>query len=481
MICGANSDLFGRRWFLIMGNVLMLAGYIMGGVAKNATTEIAAFAIIGFGAGNAQLAAFALPELLPNKWRHISVTIADLGTWLAVVVGPIAARYAIRHGDAWRWLFYAPAIGAALSVVALYFLYYPPAHPRGLGFKRALKELDYGGAMLFILSATLILVGIVYTIILPSNSPTVIGLLVSGFATLIAFGLYEHFAPLKQPLTPTHIFTADYGREFTFPFIVGFVVTMFYYMTNIVYPTQIAVFFTTEASPLSETLILSLPSNLGLVAGEIFLMLFGTRIGHWKWALTASVFIMVLFGALLGLGNPERKGMMMGFVFLSQVGFGWAQMMSITFIQMGVPQVELGISGGLAGVSRFAGGAIAISVYSTILANVQGSWATKLVPAAAEAAGLPSSSVPALLAALPLGSAALQQVPGISMDIIVAAGAAFQESYVHGLRTTALSSLAFGIVAIIACALCNDIGPKMNDKIEVFLENDKFAGQNTYH
>lgn len=63
MICGANSDLFGRRWFLIMGNVLMFCGYMMGGLAKNATTMIAGFAILGFGAGNSQLAAFALPEL----------------------------------------------------------------------------------------------------------------------------------------------------------------------------------------------------------------------------------------------------------------------------------------------------------------------------------------------------------------------------------------------------------------------------------
>jgi MFS family permease len=47
MICGANSDLFGRRWFLIMGNVLMFIGYIMGGVAKNTTTMIAGFAILG--------------------------------------------------------------------------------------------------------------------------------------------------------------------------------------------------------------------------------------------------------------------------------------------------------------------------------------------------------------------------------------------------------------------------------------------------
>jgi hypothetical protein len=76
---------------------------------------------------------------------------------------------------------------------------------------------------------------------------------------------------------------------------------------------------------------------------------------------------MVLFGALLGLGNPDRKGMvsrtrtrlfyfqvtdvvfqMIAFVFLAEVGFGWAQYLSIAFIQFGVDQVELGISGGLA-------------------------------------------------------------------------------------------------------------------------------------
>ncbi|KAF2653605.1 MFS general substrate transporter [Lophiostoma macrostomum CBS 122681] len=485
MICGANSDLFGRRWFLIGGNILLFAGHLMCGLAKNSTTMIAGFAIIGFGAGNAQLAAFALPELLPNKWRHISVTIADLGTWVAVVIGPIAARYAIVSGDAWRWLFHAPTIGAALSVLGLYFLYFPPQHPRGLPFRTALKELDYIGGILFILAGTLILVGILYTQITSSSSPKVVGLLVGGFVALLGFIGYEQFMPgLKQPLTPTHIFTKDKGREFTFPFIVGFVVTMFYYMTNIVYPTQCAVFFLKETSTIKDSVLLTLPSNLGLVFGEILLMLFGTRLGRngcWKWTLTGSVAIMVFFGALLGLGNPTRKAMMMVFVFLSQTGFGWAQMLSITFIQFGVPQVELGVSGGLAGVSRFAGGAIAISVYSTILTNTLTTWMARLIPAAVLPLGLPESSLVALMTALPQGSAALAKVPGITTDIMVAAGGALQQSYVHALRVTALSSLSFGIVAIIACCLCNDIGHKMDDKIEVFLENDEFADKNRFH
>lgn len=52
-------------------------------------------------------------------------------------------------------------------------------------------------------------------------------------------------------------------------------------MTNIVYPTQCAVFFLKETSTIKESVLLTLPSNLGLVFGEILLMLFGTPLGHW--------------------------------------------------------------------------------------------------------------------------------------------------------------------------------------------------------
>lgn len=84
------------------------------------------------------------------------------------------------------------------------------------------------------------------------------------------------------------------------------------------------------------------------------------------------------------------------------------------------------------------------------------------MPAAATGAGLPEPSLPALSKALPLGSAALAQVPGITKSIMVVVSAAVQQSYVHALRVVALSSLSFGIVAIIACICCNDIGEKVS-------------------
>lgn len=79
---------------------------------------------------------------------------------------------------------------------------------------------------MFIAAAALTLVGIVYTTTLPSTDPKVLGPLVTGLILLLIFALYETFMPLKQPLTPTRLFTKDRGRELTAPFIVGFVVTM---------------------------------------------------------------------------------------------------------------------------------------------------------------------------------------------------------------------------------------------------------------
>ncbi|KAL2212950.1 MFS general substrate transporter [Sarocladium strictum] len=468
MICGANSDLFGRRWFIISGNVLLFIGFIVGGTAKSNTAVIVANAFIGF------------VSLSSLQWLDVTV-IDHIGVYFAVIVGPVAGRFAIQHGEAWRWLFYAPAIAVVPSFAGLYFYYFPPKHPRGLPFGQALRELDYVGAVLFTLATTLILVGIVYTTTLSSSDARVIGTLCSGFGMLVAFGVWETFAPLKQPLTPTRIFTRDNGRELTAPFVAGFVVTMFYYCLNVVYPTMIAVFFTDETTDFRRGIVLTLPQNLGLTFGAVLLTCFGSKIGHWRWTLVASITIMVVFGALLALGTPDRFGMVIAFIFLSEVGFGWAQYLSIAFIQFGCDQVELGIAGGLAGVARFAGGSVAISVYTTILSNVQSNEAAKLVPRAAIAAGLDSDSVPALLAALPLGSAALAQVPGITNDIAAAAGAAFQQSYVVGLRTTCLSSLSFGILGIIAALCCQDIGKKMNNKIEVFLENDENADKNRFH
>lgn len=291
--------------------------------------------------------------------------------------------------------------------------------------------------------------------------------------------------PLKQPLTPTRMFTKHKGRSLSAPFLVGFVVTMFYYGTNILWGSSIATIYTIPSDPVSYSAKLSLVQGFGITLGATILSVGGTffaRHGfNWKWQITIAVTIMTIFGSLLALQTPDRLAMGIVFAFISATGYGFAQYLSIAYIQFGADQVELGIAGGLAGVARYAGGAVAVTIYETILINVQAIQAAKLVPVAVIKAGGTRAIGEKLVTAIPLGMAAIEAVQGTTIEMVTVAGAAFVQSYVVALRSIALTSLAFGVLAIIACLFCEDIGDKMDSKIEIFLENDVQAEKNRFH
>jgi hypothetical protein len=198
--------------------------------------------------------------------------------------------------------------------------------------------------------------GIVWTTVFPSEDPHVVASLVVGFFFLICFGLWERFSNTKHPLTPTYVFTSSYGRDLTAPLIALGVVNMFYYSSSILWPTMVGAFWTNGGTDWKYAVLLSLPQGIGITTGAALLTLLGSKIRRWQWQLTGSVFIMVLFGGLLALAAPQRKGMMTAFLVLSQMGYGWAIYLAIAVSQMGVEHKDLGLSGGIAGVSRFAAG-----------------------------------------------------------------------------------------------------------------------------
>jgi hypothetical protein len=244
---------------------------------------------------------------------------------------------------------------------------------------------------------------------------------------------------------------------------------------------MIAVFYTTPASSIGESLVLTLPSNLGLVGGALIFAITGHHIGHWKLTLILSFGLAVVFGGLLALVSPYNKSLMTGLIFCQQFFFGWAQYEAVAFVQLGVDQLNLGASGGLAGVARFGGGSLAVAVYTSVLTNSQSKKAMDLVVKAGMENGLTQAAATQLLGALSLGAQAIAAVPGINPAAIAAAGGAFMESYAYGLKMTALASLGFGGFGLVLCFLCEDIGPKMNNKTNVFLENDVMAEKNEFH
>jgi MFS family permease len=234
LIAGANSDLFGRRLFLLFGNACCCVGFIVTATANGASQFTAGLAITGFGGGFCQMAMCSIPELLPNKFRHIGICLSDGFVFLIVIIGPIVGRYAIDSGG-WKYIYYGGLVAQFVSLAALYLFYKPPKHPKGIPWGEAIKGLDYVGSALVIPGVCLVLVGIINTTYKSSRDSTVIGPMVVGFVLIAAFGWWETVSNVPHKLCPPHLFASHGGREFTAPFVVAFIVTMFYYSVNIIW------------------------------------------------------------------------------------------------------------------------------------------------------------------------------------------------------------------------------------------------------
>lgn len=74
LVSGRLSDLFGRRWFFIGGNVICLIGLIVGACAKNMDTLIVASAVYGLGECIQLSFGVAIGELVKNKHRPVVVS-----------------------------------------------------------------------------------------------------------------------------------------------------------------------------------------------------------------------------------------------------------------------------------------------------------------------------------------------------------------------------------------------------------------------
>jgi glucose-6-phosphate-specific signal transduction histidine kinase len=137
--------------------------------------------ILGFASGMSQLGLIGVPELLPNKYRHIGIVLSDALLFPILICAPIIGRYAVRDplSRNWTFIYWGSFVAMVLTFIAVFFLYKPPKHPRGVPWKVAMKGLDYVGALLVTGGVLLTLMGIVYTTYLPAKSALVLGPLVS--------------------------------------------------------------------------------------------------------------------------------------------------------------------------------------------------------------------------------------------------------------------------------------------------------------
>ena len=144
----------------------------------------------------------------------------------------------------------------------------------------------------------------------------------------------------------------------------------------------------------------------------------------------------------------------------------------MALVQFTAPHAFLSTATGLAFSARAIGGAFGSAVLDAIINGKLSSTLAPQVGGAAIEAGLPSSSVAALLEAFGTGSpAAIEAVPGISPSIIAAASNARHWAYAHAYRLAWASIVPFVVIAIVCVACLRGVKELMTEHVEATVEH----------
>jgi MFS family permease len=91
-LVGRLSDIYGRRNFILLGNILGLIGCVMGATAQTVNVAIGGGIFIGCASALQQIAWSSLAEIFPRKYRSLALGIFEAGCIPPGAFGPIMGK-----------------------------------------------------------------------------------------------------------------------------------------------------------------------------------------------------------------------------------------------------------------------------------------------------------------------------------------------------------------------------------------------------
>jgi MFS family permease len=421
LIVGRLSDIFGRRWFFIGGNGLVLIGAIIGSTATHVDDLVAANVLTGLG-GAVQISfTIAIAELVPNKHRPLYILGIFFSSFEIACFGPVIAPAFVEHTAAgWRWSYYLNIIVSAMATICFLLFYHPPnfrlLHKNRSKWQQFMR-MDFIGFALFTGGLCTFLIGISWGgTVHPWKSAPVIVTIVIGFIALTTFVLYDTYFHYGDPLLPIHLFTS---KGYLGMVITGMVGSCVVYSMNLLWPQQIAYLF--GGSPTHRGWLACVVGSAALV-GQIVGAAMCQYIPRSRYILIGGCICLLAFSAAMVSINPGDEVRGVALMFMACFSIGLVEICSLSLAPLALPSEDIGAAVGALGSIRSTGSSVAIAIYTTILSNKLAKFMDPRVSKAALAAGLPDSSIVALLKALASGD--FRAVPGINAKIIAAVAAA---------------------------------------------------------
>lgn len=343
----------------------------------------------------------------------------------------------------------------ALSVICWYLFYHPPTF-KMLHRKRLaadlLKNFDWLGLLLCSGGLTLVILGLQWGgQLYPWESSEVLTtLIVGGVLLFFVAPFYEVWVSRrgKDPYLPVHLFRNMPYMSVAWLTAIG---NGIYYGFSIVWPQAVANIYLYQGDGLSYerfstlTGLVPLCFVLGQIVGTVICTFTGPKPGI---IFTVSVGSPLLCAAA---ANPLNMYLTMGLIASGALLTGMMEGMAICTSTFPIrDQKDIGEAGGLSGTIRAFGSVVAVAVYSAVLSNRLETTIPQFLYPAVQQAGLPQSSLAALVAGLggsgPLDASA---VPGLTDAILAVARTGYAEASAAAFSTVFYTSFAFGGIGMI--------------------------------
>jgi len=192
-ILGSLADRLGKKWIVVGGCALGVAGSFISSSAKDVHTIVGGNILVGIANAGCIVSIAANQEIVPNRLRPYAFGFAQTINSVAAVVGTFLAGVFAEH-TAWAWSYRFNGIVYAISGLAVLLTYQPPptAIRRSNSIREILLGIDYIGMVLLAGSLACLVIGFTWGgTTYAWSSGTIVGTLVAGCVGLVAFGIFE--------------------------------------------------------------------------------------------------------------------------------------------------------------------------------------------------------------------------------------------------------------------------------------------------
>ncbi|MFF3492372.1 MFS transporter [Streptomyces sp. NPDC002795] len=366
LLGGRAGDLLGRRRMFITGIALFSLASLLGGFAQEPWQLLAARALQGVGGAIASPTSLALiattfPEG-PERNRAFGVfaSVSAGGGAVGLLAGGMLTDWLD-----WRWvLFVNVPIGVLIALLAPRYINESQRHP---------GRFDLPGAF----TSTLGMAALVYGFIRAASEGWSDGLATASFGAaavlLIAFIAIERRT--SQPITPLKLFR-DRNRSGTYAMMLSLAAAMFGMFFFIVLFVQNVLHY----SPVKAGLAF-LPVTAAIVLGAGIATNLLPRLGPKPFMTVGCLLTATGMGwlTLIDPGSSYLSGIL-GPMLLFGFGMG-LNFVTLTLTAVsGIADSESGAASGMLNTTQQVGGALGLSVLTTIFSSASESEAKKQIP-----------------------------------------------------------------------------------------------------